>query len=206
MDGRDAARDAGSRLRRLSIVNLKLSGFVIDAGPLSTFFDVHRLKTVEFGCGCIDAGILLPIPMKGITIITPRFHSGNISTIPVVRPPQAGVVELEDGRVVARWPIWKVSGAFAQIRGHLAMRAEKKAKEETETKGKKAKKEKDAKGKGKAVDQGEVQTMLDQLLPYRLKPQTPPTPSPPRRRRGLGFFSLRSRSHSNFDDANNYRD
>ncbi|RAL04277.1 uncharacterized protein BO80DRAFT_231727 [Aspergillus ibericus CBS 121593] len=62
----------GRTRQKLSIRTLILFGFVVDADPFLHWFDVKRLKCINFKDYCVDAGFWLCQPMKKVKVVFPR--------------------------------------------------------------------------------------------------------------------------------------
>ncbi|PYI05638.1 hypothetical protein BO78DRAFT_397945 [Aspergillus sclerotiicarbonarius CBS 121057] len=66
------AMAVGRTRQKLAIRTLILFGFVVDADPFLHWFDVKRLKCINFKDYCVDAGFWLCQPMKKVKVIFPR--------------------------------------------------------------------------------------------------------------------------------------
>ncbi|KAJ5631869.1 uncharacterized protein N7484_011969 [Penicillium longicatenatum] len=75
------AMQMGRTSRRLSIRKLTLSGFVIDADPIIQWFDPKKLRYLHFKGRCIDAGLWLPLSMKGVSVQYPQ--ESDLRAVPV---------------------------------------------------------------------------------------------------------------------------
>ncbi|KAJ5175728.1 uncharacterized protein N7482_001605 [Penicillium canariense] len=90
--------------KRLSIKNLTLSGFVIDADPFLHWFDPEQLLTIRFLGQCLDAGFWLPQAMK-VSLRCPRkMEPGIVSVgmIPVDLQKDLKVVSVNEGWLQGR--------------------------------------------------------------------------------------------------------
>lgn len=177
LNGKEEGRKLGGMLHRLPVVNLSLSGFVVDADPFFMWFNPNRLQTIKFKGQCVDAGFALPVAMRHVTVTKPETAPGSWETAETVEPQEFKLIELKHGEPLVYWDETEVGEELRKIKKHLAEEGEKKAE----------KKAKRGIWKGKEVDnrgRGEVQYMLNKAFPFN--------PSPPRRRRRLGFLSTAS--------------
>lgn len=71
----------------LTIKNLILSGFVVDADPLLQWFNPRKLRSIHFKGQCVDAGFWLPGTMQKVTVRGPKTI--DMGTVPV------GVLKLD---------------------------------------------------------------------------------------------------------------
>lgn len=172
----------GVRLRRLPVVNLTLSGFVVDADPFAMWFDPRRLRTIDFKRDCVDAGFALPSNMAHITIFRPDYRECS-EFGQMVGPQQFKLVELRHGKAIAGWDPTKVGRRLREIQKQFEKEDLKRAKAQ-------AKNAKDKKSKGKEVDddscEDSAQYILDQALPF--DPTAPPS-SPRCRAMGLVLYN-----------------
>ncbi|KAL1961641.1 hypothetical protein VTN77DRAFT_1356 [Rasamsonia byssochlamydoides] len=95
----------GPTVWQLSIVNLTLRGFVVDAFPFHFWFDAERLSKITFN-DCIDAGFHLPKTMAGRVTIefpkpVPKQHERPRTGVFVNLKQQLKLVQLKGGKKVA---------------------------------------------------------------------------------------------------------
>ncbi|KAM5434724.1 hypothetical protein MferCBS31731_006496 [Microsporum ferrugineum] len=64
------AWEMGCSLDRLPVVQISLTGFVVDADPFFMWFNPHRLRVINFKNDCVDAGFSLPRSMADRVVVS----------------------------------------------------------------------------------------------------------------------------------------
>lgn len=95
----------GATVWQLTIVNLTLRGFVVDAFPFHLWFDPERLSKITFN-DCVDAGFCLPKTMTGrVTLevpkVAPKSAERAKTGVFVNLKEQLKLVQLKGGKKVA---------------------------------------------------------------------------------------------------------
>ena len=90
-----------TNMRYLPVVKLTLMNVVIDNGPILRWFDPEKLEELNLKDGCIDAGLYLADEMPKVRVLSPRPPK-PICIAKAVRPGEAKLVELRNGKVVSR--------------------------------------------------------------------------------------------------------
>lgn len=86
----------------LSIKNLILSGFVVDADAFVQWFDPLKLSSIFFKGQCVDAGFWLSRIMNRVVVKAPSSVHGEAVLMSVVKVDLKvfKAIELEGGKVV----------------------------------------------------------------------------------------------------------
>lgn len=92
----------GRTRQKLAIRTLVLFGFVVDADPFLHWFDVKRLKCINFKDYCVDAGFWLCQPMRKVKVVFPRqVPEKAVLARRVDLLSELKVIELEGGKKVS---------------------------------------------------------------------------------------------------------
>ncbi|PYH43633.1 uncharacterized protein BP01DRAFT_375288 [Aspergillus saccharolyticus JOP 1030-1] len=95
----------GYTRNKFSIRSLTLTGFVVDADPFLHWFDIRRLKCLNFKDFCVDGGMWLCEPMKRVSVWWPKEIDERAVVVRRVNPrEEVKVVQLRDGRKVGEIP------------------------------------------------------------------------------------------------------
>ncbi|GAD96310.1 hypothetical protein ANI_1_1406104 [Paecilomyces variotii No. 5] len=108
------AAQVGPTKSRLSLVVVKLAGFIVDGDPFSLFCEPRRLRRIQFKHNCIDSGFYLDGWMKGtVEVIFPKKAVSNIAqTARVVNlAKELKVIELSKGKKISEAP-YRPPGGF----------------------------------------------------------------------------------------------
>ena len=92
-----------ARLQYLPVVRLVLSGFVVDAGPFFQWFDMKRLRQVDFKYNCVDAGFSLPASLTNmVKVKRPDAELRGCTMIKVTRVARENIrtITLKKGKRV----------------------------------------------------------------------------------------------------------
>lgn len=107
------ARMMGPTNSRLSIVVIRLAGFVVDGDPFDLWFEPHRLRRIQFKHNCVDAGFYLGEFMKDtVEVIFPKKAVPNTAQIGRVvdLAKELKVIELRKGRKISEAPYYPPGG------------------------------------------------------------------------------------------------
>ncbi|KAJ9349936.1 hypothetical protein C8Q69DRAFT_531679 [Paecilomyces variotii] len=107
------ARMMGPTNSRLSVVVIRLAGFVVDGDPFDLWFEPHRLRRIQFKHNCVDAGFYLGEFMKDtVEVIFPKKAVPNTAQIGRVvdLAKELKVIELRKGRKISEAPYYPPGG------------------------------------------------------------------------------------------------
>lgn len=121
MNAKKEAQAKGPVTEKLPIGTLRLTGFVVDADPFKRWFDLEKLREIDFTNDCIDAGFGLPGEMlQKVKITYPGDESAKVLQAQAFKLSDVKLITLKKGKKVAEEP------AFPQF--SKAPKARKKGK------------------------------------------------------------------------------
>ncbi len=112
LKGRKAAGSKGPVNEKLSIVTLRLTGFVVDADPFKRWFDPNKLKEIDFVNDCIDAGFGLTSEMlQKVKITCPGDDGPRTIQAQSFKLSDLKLITLKKGKKVAEEPAFPAISA-----------------------------------------------------------------------------------------------
>ncbi|KAK2733665.1 hypothetical protein FQN57_002062 [Myotisia sp. PD_48] len=95
-EARERAEPMGCTLERLPVVQISLTGFVIDSDPFFQWFNPHRLRIINFKNDCVDAGFTLPRFMTEHVIVSwPNHLEEYAAWAKCIKPSEIKRIDLE---------------------------------------------------------------------------------------------------------------
>ncbi|KAJ5698080.1 hypothetical protein N7462_000085 [Penicillium macrosclerotiorum] len=108
------AMATGRASKRLSIRQLSLSGFVVDADPFLHWFDAQKLRSIQFKGTCVDAGFWLPQAMGRVAVRSPReieVEAVPVGMVSLDMQKDLKVMHIRDGMAVDESSFTNASGS-----------------------------------------------------------------------------------------------
>ncbi|KAK2843934.1 hypothetical protein FQN49_005928 [Arthroderma sp. PD_2] len=94
-DAKVRASEMGCTLERLPVVQISLTGFVVDADPFFLWFNPHRLRVINFKNDCVDAGFALPRSMTERVVVSwPNNVAEYAMQVRHVKPGEVKLIDI----------------------------------------------------------------------------------------------------------------